>query len=286
MNDIKVNGQRDPITVLDDQVIDGWHRYQACKQLGITPKAVKLAPDIDPVAFVISRNLHRRHLNASQRAVAVASCHEWKPERKPKANLAIIARLEKLESAPRTNKELAEIANVSERTISDAKTVIKAGKKDDVMEGRATVNSIARPRPTPPQPAAPTDTAPKIYDKLGYPVPPKIAQLWSRGPEITEILSAISKARVPLRAAMESSDPFFSGVSVNSALSRLDLAYSELEPATPYVVCTTCQGQVPKTCAFCRGRGYISKFAYKTQVPEEIKGMREMRTKELREGGK
>jgi ParB-like chromosome segregation protein Spo0J len=66
--DIKANGQREPIWLHDDQVIDGRHRLRACEELGITPSLCTWRGGSSLVAFVVSLNLHRRHLDASQRA--------------------------------------------------------------------------------------------------------------------------------------------------------------------------------------------------------------------------
>lgn len=71
--DIAEHGLLDSITVFDGQIIDGRNRYRACTELGISSFYDPLEECSDPIAFVLSRNLHRRHLTTSQRAaVAVA----------------------------------------------------------------------------------------------------------------------------------------------------------------------------------------------------------------------
>lgn len=66
--DIKQNGLRDPIAVLPDgTLLDGRHRLRACLELGVEPRFETVNPE-SPVAFVISANLHRRQLTATQRA--------------------------------------------------------------------------------------------------------------------------------------------------------------------------------------------------------------------------
>jgi ParB-like chromosome segregation protein Spo0J len=70
--DIKDNGLREPISTFKGQVLDGRHRYRACKDLGIEPKINRLDQTTDPVAYVISANLRRRHLTTAQRAMAAA----------------------------------------------------------------------------------------------------------------------------------------------------------------------------------------------------------------------
>ena len=69
--DIGQYGQREPVWLYEGKVIDGRDRARACEELG---KAVRteVYDGFDPVAFVISLNLHRRHLSESQRAMVAA----------------------------------------------------------------------------------------------------------------------------------------------------------------------------------------------------------------------
>jgi DNA modification methylase len=66
--DIALNGQREPITVRDGLIIDGRHRYRACLELSVEPKTTLLARSESIIRFVLSQNLRRRHLSASQKA--------------------------------------------------------------------------------------------------------------------------------------------------------------------------------------------------------------------------
>jgi len=72
---IKRNGQRDKILLFDDQILDGWHRYRACLELGKAPIFGVFTGDA--VQCVIDKNIHRRQLTASQRAMALAACNRW-----------------------------------------------------------------------------------------------------------------------------------------------------------------------------------------------------------------
>jgi len=69
--DIKANGQHEPVTMFEDAILDGFHRYKACQRLGIEPNFTVYTGD-DPVAYVVSLNLRRRQLKESQRAVVAA----------------------------------------------------------------------------------------------------------------------------------------------------------------------------------------------------------------------
>jgi hypothetical protein len=69
--DMLKHGQREPIWLFDGKVLDGRNRYRACLIKGIQPRTTETRV-ADPLAFVISLNLKRRHLNASQRAMVLA----------------------------------------------------------------------------------------------------------------------------------------------------------------------------------------------------------------------
>lgn len=64
--DIHKNGQHDPIWLYEGQIMDGRHRYQACLDNHIEPIIKEYEGD-DPLGFVMSINLYRRHLNGDQK---------------------------------------------------------------------------------------------------------------------------------------------------------------------------------------------------------------------------
>src|SRR5258708_2140914 len=74
--DIEAHGQRLPIVIHEGAILDGAHRYRVCMEIGVEPAIVEFAGG-DPVAFVLSANLHRRHLTAGQHAAIVASAQDW-----------------------------------------------------------------------------------------------------------------------------------------------------------------------------------------------------------------
>ncbi len=132
--DIETHGQREPGVLFEGMVLDGWHRYVACQKAKAKFKTVPFEGE-DPVAFVLSKNLHRRHLTASQRAAAVVATSGWRGP--GKAKQAAAAHL-------KTNGEMAKAAEVSERTIKHARAAHEAGLGEAVREGVVSAERAAQ----------------------------------------------------------------------------------------------------------------------------------------------
>lgn len=128
LDDIRENGlgSRGVLTE-DGQILDGRNRYKACQQLGIPMEWSQLESDsnVDPWKYVISRNLHRRHLTTSQRAMIAARMAKWKlgDNQHTKEGGPI---------GPST-EEAAESLNVSPRAVKRAKAVLQHGS-DELIE--------------------------------------------------------------------------------------------------------------------------------------------------------
>jgi hypothetical protein len=137
--DIRAHGLREPGVVYEGKVLDGWHRYQACTKAGVPFATVDFPEGHDPVAFVKSRNLHRRHLTESQRATAVVACSNWAPSGR---QVGTGTHLEKTPAM--TNEQMAREADVSPSTIKHAKTALTAGFGDAVRDGALTVREAAK----------------------------------------------------------------------------------------------------------------------------------------------
>lgn len=71
-DDIRKHGLKEPIWLHNGKIIDGRNRYMACQSLGIAPGFREWNGVGDLTAFVVSLNLHRRHLTDSQRAMVAA----------------------------------------------------------------------------------------------------------------------------------------------------------------------------------------------------------------------
>ena len=81
-NDIDMNGQITPIILFDGFILDGGNRYKAVTELGKEPRTA-LYHGKDPVSYVLSVNLHRRHLTQGQAAVIVSTAQDWNTAHPP-----------------------------------------------------------------------------------------------------------------------------------------------------------------------------------------------------------
>src|SRR5262252_4640455 len=67
VEDIRANGLIEPIWTFEGQILDGRNRSIACGIAGVEP-IYRPWMGTEPLGFVISENLRRRHLDAGRRA--------------------------------------------------------------------------------------------------------------------------------------------------------------------------------------------------------------------------
>jgi ParB-like chromosome segregation protein Spo0J len=120
--DIRAKGQLQEIIMLQGEILDGRSRWGACLELGITPK-VREHDGSDPLDFVISQNLCRRHLNESQRALVAARLADQKQGGSRTA--AQICAL--------SHAEAAEKLNVSPRMVDAASSLLNAVERGTAL---------------------------------------------------------------------------------------------------------------------------------------------------------
>jgi len=111
--DIAEHGIQSCGLLYEGMILDGRNRYKACEELGIRLdfEEVELGEDadkFDPLAYVITHNLHRRHLHQSQRAMIAAK-------------MATLKHGQKKDDSDRSNElsqdDAARLLNVSVPTV-------------------------------------------------------------------------------------------------------------------------------------------------------------------------
>lgn len=134
--DIATNGLHESIWLHEGQIIDGRNRYQACVETGVEPSFREWNGNGSLVAFVVSLNLRRRHLDESQRGMVAAKLANM--EQGERTDLQPSANLQKVSRA-----EAAELLNVSERTVNAASKVKDEGAPELIAAVEAGLASVS-----------------------------------------------------------------------------------------------------------------------------------------------
>ncbi|MCG7945833.1 MAG: ParB/RepB/Spo0J family partition protein [Candidatus Thiodiazotropha taylori] len=140
--DIKQNGCIEPIVLYEGQILDGRNRFRACQEVGVQPEYIDYEGD-DPLSHVISLNIHRRHLDESQRAMVgakIANLEQGKYHGNQHEKLPANLR------GAQTQAQAADLMQVSERSVNKAKKVQKEGAEElieAVEEGQVSVSAAA-----------------------------------------------------------------------------------------------------------------------------------------------
>lgn len=151
IDDIDQNGVREKIVIYDGKVLDGWHRYQACLELGVKNIPMREFEGNNPVDYVVSANYHRRHESVSIRAMSLAKTFEIAD------NLGLkyhnVEQDESRKIARLSIPNAAKLAGVSPRTMNDAKAAAKATQEvqQAVLDGQIPVSEAAKLSKLPPE---------------------------------------------------------------------------------------------------------------------------------------
>jgi hypothetical protein len=118
--DINVNGQKDPILLWKNKIVDGRNRQLACKQLGVEVEVILLDDKLtfNEVAKIVKSSNIRRNPTDTQRTIIAI-----KEQRKTNSS----------------NRELSKSWAVSEGTIRNAKKVLELlpSAEEPLFEGKS-----------------------------------------------------------------------------------------------------------------------------------------------------
>lgn len=152
--DIQRRGLLTPLEITHDGVVlDGRHRLNAARQLGLTQVPVRVVEAEDELAYMLLAALRRRHLSTSQKAALAVELEECQQARaygfrRQRANLRQFATTEVATLPPRgKSRDLpASLSGASPRSVQDAFTVREAdsGLFEQVRGGELTVSVAAR----------------------------------------------------------------------------------------------------------------------------------------------
>jgi hypothetical protein len=133
-DDIKEKGLQTKITIHEGKVIEGRQRYKAMLKVrswDLKDECFQLLPvGVNPVDYVISMNVNRRHLSTSQRALIASRLVTTKLGFNQHANGVV------------TFEKAAKMLNVGETILKDGKVVFENGAKEvieKIQKGDLTI---------------------------------------------------------------------------------------------------------------------------------------------------
>lgn len=144
--DVRERGLLNPIVMHDGKVLDGRNRLAACMAGGVAPRFIEwVDPGCGPVAWVISQNLHRRHLSASQRAVIALDAlplFEQEARKRMSAGGKGVQQVEPLKA----RDQAAGAFGVNHAYVSDAKAIAAKSPAlvDRIRDGEMTITQAKR----------------------------------------------------------------------------------------------------------------------------------------------
>jgi hypothetical protein len=141
-DDIAQNGQHDDIVTLAGAILDGRNRYRACELRNIAPRFKEWdGKGGSPLSYVLSKNLTRRHLTTSQRAMVAGRIANLESRQR-----ADYARKLVVDGIPTTEiitgSEAAKMLNVSRDSVVSARQILQHCSPQEVQaveEGRMSI---------------------------------------------------------------------------------------------------------------------------------------------------
>jgi hypothetical protein len=149
--DIKANGLKEPVVLYDGKLLDGRNRARACSAAGIPVTAEEhhegCARIGDPFAYVVSKNFHRRHLDAKQKRDVLVKLVAAQPTKSDRT-LAREAKVDhhQISRARRKAEATGTVVPVKKRTGADGKSRKQPAKKKTDAAKRAAEYRAAKER--------------------------------------------------------------------------------------------------------------------------------------------
>lgn len=285
--DIETNGQLEPISTYQGKVLDGRRRQACCIAAGIAPKYKPFkGSEAEALAFVVSKNLKRRHLGEAERAGVAAKIANL-AEGRPKTTAGAVV----------SQAAAAEMMNVSVDALQRSKTVQDKGSeelKEALADGTVTLSDAAKVAKQPKEKQAKAvakvkageaktateaverepgddkdDDKSPLLDDAGQPVPPQAIFAFERAGQLEawgrEFEALVRKAgelcKGPGTRLID-----FESARVHFRNGKLTILQNR---ATH--VCPLCRGAAAngKKCDCCKNEGWTAEHVHKRVVADQ-----------------
>lgn len=220
VSDIRDNGLRQPIVLHDGMILDGGNRYRACIEAGVDPAFQEFQGD-SLVSFVLSANLHRRHLSAGQQAAIVASAQDWAKAQRPggdrKSDQGATLHLD----------SVAKRAAESGASVRTQKMADKVAKADPELAKKVAHGEISLPR-------AVEQVAPQLASRKTSPAPAPVAEPANdadSGQSLDELIAEIQRENEQLHAQLKAMEADDTKAELRKALLQRDHAVRQQSEA-------------------------------------------------------
>lgn len=283
--DIQQNGIREPVVFWNGWLIDGKNRLLACEELGIECPRSEWDGRGSVVAWAVSRNLRRRHLTTSERAIIAqqmldlikaeskagrrkahdpeAASTDKKADSESKNAIFEIGPIGPICDLPDNRKATAIAAaavGVSRTTVTRARRIAQAApeKIEEIREGKKTVHAaekevIAESRAA----SAPVDGEGRaVTDENLWPV--------FNDSRHKELLRDIQRVRKQLKELADAIVGVF--VPFSQIDAHLQAASSAIKFSRPYAPCPACK----HGCKACKDSRWVPKLVF-DGFPEKMR---------------
>jgi hypothetical protein len=288
--DIAGVGLQEEIVRYEGKILEGRSRYLACLLKGVQPRFREYAGECggSALAFVVSKNIHRRHLTDGQRAWVAARLKplfEEEARQRERANLKQGSTVpggqnsghrEKQGETGRSAHKAAKLMKVSHFSVEAADTVKKQGVPqlaDALAAGKIAVSTAARIAKLPveqqhavvaaiesglkPKHALDQVTAnhPAIcVDDHGQPLPEKVIPAFCQRKQLETLCRRLERLSGEVEQLRDS--PVGIHLDVQEVMLSLEAARKALSAAQPSRLCAHESGDA-SGCAACRGSGWL-----------------------------
>lgn len=291
-DNIVANGQNYRIVRLPDgTIVDGRNRELACRIAGVEPEYTTVEMTADEIADIVeSRNLVRRFLTESQRALIAAALADFRARHAPKASASRDA---DATQTPPTQVEAAAAQDVSRSSVQRAAKVLREAPElaDAVRDGELDVMTAAKTAALPAETrrriaAAPDKkkAAEKAFKRAGKPKdetpapapqgdvenPPLDPRFMPNAEEAADLagqfqnwVARLRAFKAELRAALGDDHVVGRRIDVADMLAQVGQMVETLDKNVPDCVCPACCGtgsdESGAGCKFCDGYGVVDR---------------------------
>lgn len=276
--DIKAKGQLVPIDRTPDQrIIDGRNRELACRIAGIEPDYQRCNfTEAQIVGHVVSLNVPRRHLTPSQRAMVAA---EFATMLQGDNRFTIVDRHqcrstdEDTENPGVSQKQAAEMMDVSERSVRNAKAVQRDAPElvEPVKEGKIDVTTAAKVARLPKKKrkkvataADPKKAAAQVLAEEAVAVAHEESDGEKEADPAAAFVSDVEALcrdmdQIAARLKALKGSPLSYCMHVDSAVSQVQAARQTIWQGRPAYSCPYCKGE---GCDVCKRTGRVKKTTH------------------------